>query len=429
MDIKEIKSDVLFKKYKIVTSKKDVDAAIEDKAQELVKTANIPGFRVGKVPLDIIKDRYKDNIKSDLVNDFINSAVDKLVAENKFDLATRPSIDSVDFKDDGELVFEASFELLPKMPALDFSKIKLIKHVAKASEADVDEALENLRNQNKQLNSIGADISIEKDHVAHIDAIGFMDGKEFPEGKVKDYNLKIGSGQFIPGFEDGLIGSRVGEEKTLNLKFPADYHVSKYASKDVSFVVKIKEVFKEDLPLLDDEFAQKFNLKNLSELREAAKKSSEEKLEQFSRTILKKELFDTLNRDIEIELPAKMLQDELEFVSKSTEENAEKSDKNKHKELAQRRIKLGLFINDLAKKENITLTQEDISNEVMAQIKAYPEAASFLVKYYKENPQALDSLRGKALEDKAVEFILAKISVEEKNVTAEELKALYGKTS
>jgi len=454
MDIKEISKDVLFKKYKVVVPKKDITAAVENKAQELAKTAQIPGFRVGKVPLNMVKSRYKNEIKSDLINHFIDSGVNKIVKENQFDLAERPSVNSVDFKEEGPFVFEVDFELLPKMPKIDFSKIKLTEPTAQVSEKDVNDSLVKLQKRNMILNSVQKDIPVEAGYVVLIDATGYIDGKEFPEGKVKDHKLKIGSKQFIPGFEDGLIGSRTGEEKTLKLKFPKDYHSKEFAGKEVTFVVKVKEVFKEELPKLDDEFAKKFNLKNLSELHKAIKKSEQERLNSFSKTILKKELFDKLDKEIKIDLPKKLLQRELEFVNKSTRQDevsqqqqktisskakkttskgktkSGKSDNEiKYEKIAERRIKLGLFVNDISKKEKITLSQQDISDEVMLQLRANPESASFLMKHYKENPEALEPLRGKVLEDKAVAFMLSKVVTQKKNVTAEELNALYNKTS
>ena len=456
MDIKEIKTDILFKQYKITIPKEDVIVELENKAQEIAKTAQIPGFRAGKVPLNMIKGRYKNEIRSDLINHFIGSSIDKIVKENKFELSERPEVNQVDFKDDSEFTFEVDFSLLPKIPEIDFSKIKLIKPTAQASEKDVNEAIEELQKKNVILNSVHKDIPIEVGYIALIDAIGYIDGKEFPEGKVTNYKLKIGSKQFIPGFEDGLVGAKAGEEKTLKLKFPADYHSQKLSNQDVTFIVKVKEVFKEELPKIDDEFAKKFNLKNLSELHEEAKKSAQDRLDQLTRTILKKELFDVLSKDIKVELPPKLLQKELDFVNSTLSQSeaiqtkekvkplkAKKTTSNiettkiteetkavdKNKEIAERRIKLGLFVNHLAKKEGITLSQQDISNEVMAQLKMNPEIAPFLMKYYKENPQALEPLRGKALEEKIVSFILAKVDTQQKNVTAEELKMLHSKTA
>jgi trigger factor len=446
MDAKEINSGVLFKKYKIVIPKADVASALENKVQEIAKTAQIPGFRVGKVPVMVIKDRYKDNIKSELINDFVQSSVDKLVQDNQFELSERPAVDAIDFKEGGEFVFEASFQLLPKMPIIDFPQITMTKYVAQAADKDLDEALVNLQNNNKTLKSVGKGVAIETGHVALIDATGYMDGAEFSEGKVTGHNLKIGSKQFIEGFEAGLIGSKAGEEITLNLKFPDDYHVQKYAGKPVSFAVTIKDVLQEELPKLDDEFAKNFNLKDLAELRERSKKAVEEQLEQFSKIIMKKELFDKLDKDIEVELPPKLLQNELSFITRNanpeeakkvTSSKAKQSagneavadEKASHQKLAERRIKLGLFINDLARKEGIQLSQQDLSEEIMSQVRANPNAASFLIKYYQENPQAVESLRGKALEDKVVSFMLGKISTEEKNVTAEELKAHHNKIS
>jgi trigger factor len=446
MDINEIKTDILFKKYKVVIPKADVASALENKAQEIAKTAQIPGFRVGKVPVMVIKDRYKDNIKSELINEFVQSSVDKLVQENQFELSERPAVDAIDFKDGGDFVFEVSLQLLPKMPAIDFPKITLTKYVAQAADKDIDEALVNLQNNNKTLKSVGKGVAIETGHVALIDATGYMDGKEFPEGKVTGHNLKIGSKQFIEGFESGLIGSKAGDEITLNLKFPDDYHVQKYAGKPVSFAVTIKDVLQEELPKLDDEFAKQFNLKDLAELRERSKKAVEEQLEQFSKMVMKKELFDKLDKDIEVELPPKLLQNELSFITRNAKpeeakkvtsskakraagEEAVVDEKASHQKLAERRIKLGLFINDLARKEGIQLSQQDLSEEIMSQVRANPNAASFLIKYYQENPQAVESLRGKALEDKVVAFMLSKVATDVKNVTAEELKAHHNKIS
>ena len=454
MDIKEISKDRLLRKYKVIISKKDVDLAIENKAQEIAKTAEVPGFRVGKVPSNMIKTRYENQIKSDLANHFVESGVNKIVKENNFDLVERPTINALDFKNDGELVFEVEFQLLPKMPEIDFSKIKLTKYVTKVSPEEVKKALAELQKKNAILNSVHGDIAVEVGNVVLIDADGYIDGKAFSEGKVRDYKLKIGSKQFIEGFEDGLIGSKVGEEKTLNLKFPKDYHAKNYADKNVTFTAKVKEIFKEEIPKLDDEFAKKFNLKNLSELREAAKKSAQGRLDQFSKLILKKELFDKLNKDIKIELPPKLLQRELKFVTESSKQDdssqsdqkivaskeqkkakgkkiqsSEEISKNQYEEVAKRRVKLGLLVNSIAKKEKISLSQKDLSDEVMLQLQANPESASLMVKHYKENPQALEPLKGKILEDKVVSFILNSAVLQEKNVTAEELKILYSKTS
>jgi len=453
MDIKEISKDVLFKKYKVVVSKEEVNSALESEAQEIAKTAQIPGFRSGKAPLNIIKSRYEADIRSKLVNKFVDSGVEKIVKDNQFELSERPTINSIDFKSNNELVWEVDFELLPQMPAIDFSKIQLTKYTAKTTDEAVEESLVNLQKRNQALNSMHKDIPVEKGHVVLIDVVGSMDGKEFPEGNVKDHKLELGSKQFIEGFEDGLIGCRTGEEKTLSLKFPANYHEQKYADKPVEFVVKIKETFKPELPKLDDEFAKKFNLKDLIELRETTKTNTQDHLNRLTKTLLKKDLFDNLNETLQIEVPPKLLKKELEFVTKTAKQDeasqapkdvtpakpkktksikavAEAADgQTESEKIARRRIKLGLFINDLAKKEKITLNQQDITDELMLQFKANPEMASFMMKHYKENPQALEPLRGKALEDKVVSFILSKVVAQEKNVTGEELKTLYDKTS
>ncbi|NRA74137.1 MAG: trigger factor [Rickettsiales bacterium] len=446
MDIKEISKNTLLNKYKITIPKKDLDLAIESKAQEITKTAKIPGFRVGKVPLNMIKSRYADEIKSELANDFIKSSVDKIVQDNNFNLAERPSITSLDFKDT-ELVFEIEFQLLPKMPEIDFSKIKLTKHIALPLDKDIDKSLLDLQKNNADLKPI-ENSSVKKDQVVLLDADASMDGKDFPEGKLRDYKLKIGSKAFIEGFEDGLVGVKADEEKILNLKFPKDYHKQEYAGKKVTFVVKVKKIFEEKLPELNDEFAKKFKLKTLSELREAMKKNAQDQLERTSKIILKKDLFDKLDDYIKVDLPEKFVQKELEFVIKTSEkeDKVALSDKGKdssakkkkssdadvheeHKKMAERRVKLGLLINDMIKKRKISISQKDLSDEVMAQLGGNPESASVLAKYYKDNPQALESLKGQILEDKVVTSILSDVDIQEKNVTPEELKILYSKTS
>jgi len=253
-----------------------------------------------------------------------------------------------------------------------------------------------------------------------------MDGKEFPEGKVTGKYLVLGANEFISGFEAGLVGVKSGDSKVLNLAFPADYWKKELAGKPVSFDVVVKDVCKVEMPS-DEDLAKKLGLKDATELKAKISEFVGNRYQSSSLDLLKKELFDYLDANVDFPVPQKLLKKELEFLTKAGEDN-EKEDKNNA--IAKRRVKMGLILSNFAKEKSIKVTQEDVNNEIMQHLSSVPaQQHQFIVDYYRQNPQALEHVRGKVMEDKAIDELLKDIVISEKKVTAEELNNLFDKIS
>jgi trigger factor len=426
MQIEELEKKDLAIKYKVTISKNEFEQKIEDKAQDLSKTAKLDGFRVGKVPISVIKLRYKHPLQTETIEFFMESASKDLVKSKSLVLSSSPEVHDVHFHEGKDLTFNIEVELLPEIPAIDMKKIKLERKVVEVSDEEISKGIEKLRSDFKEFKTLGDKHPAKDGEAVLIDATGFMDGKEFSEGKVTDKHLVIGSNEFIAGFESGLIGSKVGESKLLNLSFPSDYWKNEMAGKPVSFDVVVKDVCEVVLP--DDEnLAKKLGLKDAVELKAKISEFIGSRYNTSSLDLLKKELFDYLDDNVDFPVPQKLLKKELKFLA-SDEENKEQEEKNSF--VARRRVKMGLILSSFAKDKNIKITQEDVNKEIMQHLSSVPaQQHQFIVDYYRNNPQALEHVRGKVLEDKAIDELLKTLVISEKKVTAEELNNLFDKIS
>ena len=423
MQIKELEKNELIIKFKVTIPHKEVEVVLNEKAHEIAKTAKIDGFRAGKIPLSVIKSKYKNPLRSETIDALMKSASQELVAKNKLTLSSTPEIDHLHFHDGEDLSFEIEVELLPVIPALDAKNIKLEKKVVTIEDEEIQKSLDKLLQDFKTFNPLPKDTAAQDGDTVLIDVTGSFDGKEFKEGQVINKQLTLGSGEFIPGFESGLIGAKAGETKTLNLMFPDDYWKKEFSGKPVDFEVTVKELSKSELPAVDDELAKKFNLKNLEELKEKVSESLGKHYEEISTNILRKELFDYLDSSVTIPVPQKLIKKELEFLA----DNSESEDGvNKNLDIATRRVKVGLILSDLAKEKGITISQEDVRTEIAKHLQTIPaQQHGFVLDYYKNNPQALEHVRGKIIEDKSVELLLQEISISEKKVTTKELTEIF----
>lgn len=423
MQIKELENKDLIRKFKITIPSSKVEESIDSKAAEIAKTAKIAGFRDGKVPSSVIKQKHKDSLRREVLDEIITSSTKEIIEKNKFSLSTAPKIENLDFEEKKDLSFDVELELLPVIPEFDPKKITLERKITDVGEKEVKESLDGLREDYKEFTPLSKETAAKKGNAVLIDAVGSIDGKEFPEGKVSDKHLTLGAKEFIPGFEDGLIGVKAGDKKTLNLSFPKDYWKKELAAKKVTFEVTVKEVSEVKLPDIDDNLAKKFQLKDLKDLNAKIKESIIKHHEDISRNLIKKDLFDYLDKNINITLPKKLIEKELEFLTKNPETNKETKEKNT--ELSTRRVKIGLILSDFAKKRKITISKEETNAEVGKQLRSMPGQEQILLDYYQKNPQALESINGKILEDKSVELLVKESSVKEKKVTPKELTDLF----
>jgi len=423
MQIKELEKKDLIRKFNITIPQKDIAVAIEKKAQEIAATAKIDGFRSGKVPISFIKTRYKESLNSDIVDELMKSASKEVVKQNNFELSSTPRVNNVKFEEKSDLVFDIEMELLPVIPEFNQKNIKLEKKLCPIEEKEIEESMDKLRQDYKTLKPLPKDTAAKEGDTLLIDASGSMDGKEFPEGQVSNKQLTLGSKEFIPGFEEGLVGAKAGDKKKLKLKFPKEYWKKDLADKPVVFDVTVKEVSKSELPAIDDKLAQKLHLKDLNELKEKISQSLSKYYDEISTSILRKELFDQLDKDITIQVPEKLVERELEFLTKDSD-SLKESDQTA-KDMATRRVKIGLILSDLAKKNKISVSEEEVRAEITKHMQSMPGQENLVLDYYRNNPEALQGVNGKVLEDKAVTFLLQQISLSEKKVTPKELMDLF----
>jgi trigger factor len=430
MQVKELSSSKSEKEYSVIIPAKEIEAAIESNALEIAKEAKIDGFRVGKVPVSVIKKRYKENILSETLDDLINKTSQKIIEDNKLTLATRPNIQISSFVEGKDLEYKAKFELFPEIPAIDYSKCGVTEFICEIGDEEVTKTLNDLRKNKKELKPATGKAAAKEGDTVVINFVGYIDDKEFPGGKAEDYKLELGAGHFIPGFESGLVGSKAGEEVKLDLKFPKDYGSKDHAGKKVVFNVTVKEIMHTILPELTDEFAKSFGAENLEGLKKAIKADLEKRYSNITYGLTKKELLDVLDEQIKCDMPKTMVESELENLNKQlTAPGAEIDEKAqvKYRKIAERRVKLGLVLSETAKLNKLSITQDDIRGAIINYAQSMPGQEQMVIDYFTKNPQAVENLKGPIIEDKAVRFILSKTTNKPKHLSTEKLIELVKK--
>jgi trigger factor len=316
-------------------------------------------------------------------------------------------------------------EVLPEIPEVKIKDIKLEKPVVEAKKKDVDEGLKRLVEAQKEYKSLEKERAAKKGDAVIIDYEGKVDDVAFDGGKGTGVRLVLGSGQFIPGYEDQLIGSKKGQSLDVKVTFPKDYGAENLAGKDAVFAVTVQDILEAADAKIDEEFAKKFGFDSVEKLNDAIKEQIEKDYGTVARAKMKKELFDKLETSCEFPVPEGMMEMELEALKQregASEKKPTKKEQEKTEELARRRIRLGMFLADLGNKEKIEVTEAETRDAVFAQARNFPGQEQQILEYYQQNPQALEQLRGPILEEKVVDYIFEQVQTTEKQVSIEELQ-------
>jgi trigger factor len=433
MEVKEIKNEGLELKCSFKVPANEIDSEVDIELTSISKTAKMQGFRPGKVPLKIIEGKYKASVESDVIRKKIETYIKNYVTENKITLATKAVIDDVEYSAGKDMVFVASFEKMPEIPATDFSKIEIVKPVLKPEDKKIDEYISKFLSTMKNFEKAAKTYKAKDGDKVIIDFEGFLGEKAFDGGKAEDFSLELGSKSFIPGFEEGLVGCKEGDDKVLELNFPETYHAKDLAGKATTFKVKVKEVQKAEKSELTDEVAQKLKFKDASDLRNFVSETLSKDLNDKSRTYQKMKLFDALDSKLTFSSPKTMVEKEKEGLltqfkrfKDEDEDLKNKSDDQLAKEaekIADRRVRIGLMLADHAQKNQITVSEKDYSDAVINEAKMYPGMESRVVEFYRSNPKALDNLTGTIVEEKAVDNILnSLVKIKEKDYTEADLE-------
>ncbi|MBE6447887.1 MAG: trigger factor [Alphaproteobacteria bacterium] len=433
MKITEVKSEGLKKEYQVVVPAAEFEAKIDAKIKQISKNAKLPGFRAGKAPFEMLKKKYHDSVMGEVVEDAVRDGSNEVIKSNNLRPATQPDVKITAFSAGKDLEFSVSLENLPEIKLGDFSKIKLDKFMAEVPAEEVEKALNYIAESHKETVVVEGKKAAKGD-VVIIDFVGSIDGVEFQGGKGSNYPLELGSGSFIPGFEDQLIGAEAGSHIDVNVKFPDTYHAKDLAGKDSVFAVDVKEVREPKKVEINDEFAKSAGAESLDKLREDIKNRIKNDYENASRMKIKRQLLDALDKEYNFASPESLVEAEYKAIVEQYEQakkynqldEAEKAKSEKdllkeYKEIALRRVKLGLLLSEVGQDAKISIKPEDINAAIMNEAKKYPGQEKMVFDYYLKNKAAVDGLKAPIFEEKIVDYIISKASVTEKTVSVEEL--------
>ena len=434
MQITETVSEELRREYKVVVGARDLDERLTGRLAEMQPRVHLKGFRPGKAPVSFLKKTYGKSMMGEIVEAAVNEGSQKAVVDNALKPAFPPRVEPVgDLQQvvDGkaDLEFTVKVDLMPDFELCDPSKLKVEKLVAEVSDAEVDEAVKTLAEQTRTYSARAEGEAAEKDDQVLIDFVGSIDGVEFDGGKAEGFNLTLGSGQLIPGFEDQLIGAKAGEARDVKVKFPDDYQAENLAGKDALFVVTVKEIKTPDDIKIDEELATRVGLDSLATLKERVRDQLKNDFNRASRLHLKRRVLDALDAEHAFPLPPTMVEGEFDAIWKQVEEELKREGKSaedegksedelkkEYHDIAERRVRLGLVLARLGEQNGIQVTSEEINRAIMTRARQFPGQEQQVFEFYAKNQQAQAELRAPLFEEKVVDFIAELAEVSERTV-------------
>lgn len=409
----------------------DVQAAADEILTEYGKTAKMPGFRPGHIPLSVLRQKFNASATSEAVDKLMNKDLNDFIADKKIRLAGAPKADLAGWEFGKDVEYSLEFDILPTLPAVDLEKFTVTKKTTTLDEKEVDSAIENLRKSRSTAEKQADSYKAANGDTAVIDFKGFIGDDAFEGGTAEKHHLILGSGAFIPGFEDQIIGHKAGDEFDVNVKFPKEYHADNLAGKDARFAVKVHEVRKHILPELTDEFAKTVGQESVDALREHIRKIYNDQYAEAAQRDMRNELLDILADKVKLELPETLVEQELGMAKSEHDRNHancgdncesddHKWDEKKERKEAERRVKLGLILAEWGTQNKVEVTRDDLQQAVWAEASRYPDPKQ-VFEFYNKNQNALAMLRGMIFERKALDAMLTHVKQKEKAVKPEEL--------
>jgi trigger factor len=437
MQVIETTSEGLKREFKVVVPASEVQRRVEGRLTELGRRIRLPGFRPGKVPMPLLKQRYGQSLRGEVVEQTVNDSSAKIMSERGLRAAGQPRVEILSKLDDGDLEYKLAVELIPDIKPIDFSVLQFERLAVDVPENDVESAVERAAKRFRKSNPLPTPRSAQIGDVVVIDFVGRIEGNEFAGGTATDYHLELGSGFFIPGFEEQLVGLGPKEHRETSVKFPPDYPNRELAGKEAVFAVDVKEI-RELAPVeIDDELAKALGFTDVSALREGTRRRIANEYAAIARARLKRQLLDVLAERHEFEAPVGLIEAEFAAIWTQIEadrargrldpDDAGKSDeqlKQEYREIAVRRVKLGLLLSEVGRLNNIQVSNDELSRAIVNEARRHPGSERQVIEYYQKTPQALVQLRAPLYEDKVVDFILELAQVTERKVTPAELTEL-----
>jgi len=440
MQIVEKSGEGLSRVYGVTVPMADLTAKLETRIAEITPTLNIKGFRPGKVPTAHVRRLYGKALMSEVVEQTLNESTQKVLEDNKLRPAGDPDLTpegDMEAVMDGkaDLGFQIAIDVMPEFDPVDPATLSLKRPVYEPTKAEVDEAVDELAKQNRTYETkTGKTVKAKDGDMVVIDFLGKVDGVAFDGGAAEGAELVLGSGQFIPGFEEQLVGAKPDSDVEVKVTFPADYQAENLKGKDAVFEVKVKEVKAPVDAPADDAFAEKLGVENLEKLRELLKTNLEQQYAGATRFKLKRALLDQLDTKHDFPLPPKMVEAEFASIWQQVlqdkeagnlpPEDAKKSDKKlqeEYRKIAERRVRLGLVLAEIGRANNVQVTDQEVNEAMLTEARRYGPQAQQVYDLFRQNPNAQAQLRAPIFEDKVVDLIVEKAKVKDQKVTKDDL--------
>ncbi len=442
MQVTETLTDGLRREFRVVIPASELDTKVSERLDELKGRIRVNGFRPGKVPAAHLRKLYGRSAMAEAIEAAMRDVNAKIVADNDFRLALQPKVtlpedekaveDVIAGKSD--LSYTVAMEILAPIEVIDFKTVELTRLAADATDDEVNEGLKRIAEQNRPYAAKAEGATAEKDDRVTVSFVGTIDGVPFEGGSAEDVAVLIGSGTFIPGFEDQLRGIAVGENRKIDVTFPENYPAPHLAGKAAVFDVTAKSIVAPGEVKIDDDFAKSLGMESLDKLKAAVRDRIQREHDSVSKQRVKRALFDALDERHKFPLPPALVEQEFDNLWKTLtsemqqtgrsfedENTSEEKEREEYRRIADRRVRLGLLLDEIARRNEITVSEDEVRRAVMEHVRQYPGREKELIEMFRTNPEAIASIRAPLIENKVTDFILALAKVTDKKVSREEL--------
>ena len=440
MQVTETVAEGLKREFTVVIPAQAFQERVESRLKDRQRTMRLPGFRPGKVPMNLVAKHWRQHATGEELQRTIGDSSAQIVSDRGLRPAGQPKIEITKFSDGADLEYKMALELLPEIEPTDLSKLELQRTVVEIPDAEVDQALDRLARDQAKSEPVAERRPAAKDDVLVVDFVGRIDGQEFGGGKADGHYIRLGANSLIPGFEDQLVGAEVGDKREVKVTFPADYPRRELADKAAVFDVEVKELRELQPAAVDDALARALGVDNVDSLRQRVREQLEAEYASATRTRIKRQLLDKLAETHDFEMPPGMVEAEFQQIWRQVEEDRkagriDPDDKDKSEEqlkdeygaIARRRVKLGLVLSEIGRRAQVEVKQDEIGRAMMSTARRYPGQERQVMEFYQNNPEAMAQLRAPLYEDKVVDYILDTAKMTERRISpeqfAEELKA------
>ena len=434
MQVTETVSQGLQREFKIVIEADDLEQRMTARLDRMSNSARLPGFRPGKVPKTLLRQRYGKALFGEVLEETLSTSSQAAIAERSLRLATQPRVEVKEFGEGKDLEYTLVFEVMPEFDPGDFAKLTVERLVAEPSDADIQQGMDRLAKAQRLFGPSAEGREAKEGDLLTVDFVGRIDGVEFEGGKAEGARMEIGQKQFIPGFEEQLTGAKKGETRTIKVTFPTDYGVPNLAGREAEFDITIKELLSPEEPKVDDDLGKRLGLDNLEGVKTAVKTQLEKDFTAISRRRLKRSVLDELSRMHAFDVPPGLVNAEFEAIWREVDaarkqgqhepgDEAKSDDelKEQYRQLAVRRVRLGIVLAEIGRRNNVSVTSEEMERAITQQAMRYQGQEKQIYAFYRNNPQAVEQLRGPLLEDKVIDFIAEMAKVTNKTVSTDEL--------